>query len=54
MSSPLVVRKSAAADEDRGVESVEASKRPGMSGLRAGGTKSMPTRVSNLRIYGPL
>ena len=46
MSSPLIVRNSARAEGFKGVESGEGSKRPLMSGLRAGGTLSIPIRVS--------
>jgi len=47
------VRKAAAARCERGVVSVEGSKSPGISGLSAAGTRSIPIRVSILRIYGP-
>jgi len=50
MSSPLVVRNSAVAAGDKRVVSTEGSKRPDMEGLRAGGTRSIPMRVSILVI----
>lgn len=53
MSSPLVVRNSAVASGDKGVGSVDGLKRPSTSGLRAGGTESMPILVSIFNMYGP-
>lgn len=50
MSSPLTVRNSDIAVSDNGVVSSEGSKRPLMSGLRAGGTLSIPIRVNNFWI----
>ena len=48
MSSPLTVRNSAQSAGDRGVVSVDGSKSPSMSGLRAAGTLSIPMRLSIL------